>query len=72
MAKLSREDMMRAVADGVRDAMLEVFTDDGNLSLLRPGEILEAIRAGARDAMLTVAAQRHFGAQADEDIGMPS
>lgn len=52
--KLDREDMMEAVADGVRDGIVALGTSHGRFDI--PHELLyEAIREGVRDAIWKIA-----------------
>lgn len=52
---LSREDMMQAVRDGVRDAFLEVMTDGGYLAVVSTSDICSAIKEGTNSAIWSVA-----------------
>ena len=52
--KLSREDMMQAVTEGVRQAIVDLGSDHGRLDV--PHEIVhDAIRRGTADAMWRLA-----------------
>jgi hypothetical protein len=60
MMKLSRDDTIAAIRDGVHRAFYEALTSGGQFDV--PHELIcEAVRQGTRDAILRVATQEADG-----------
>ena len=55
MPKLTREEMIEAFREGVRDAFLEVMTLDGMLSSVTAKDICDVLREGVAEAVWRIA-----------------
>lgn len=55
MARLTKEELIEATAEGVRRAFVEMMTDDGNFSLLTAKDVFEAIRDGTSAGIWRIA-----------------
>ena len=55
MTKLTHDEMIQAITDGVKEAFLEVLTIDGMLSCVTAKDICDSLRQGVSEAVWRVA-----------------